>query len=128
MGAVFVPTLQMKKLSPREVKELAPCCSAGRAEPGFELERAGSYVCTLNYDSMLPVGKSPGSSCWGPSVPGSEGLWEATRWDKFAPTAGRPWFVRKVGGSRPNSRLQKGGSARFCLLVLIHMPGATWPQ
>lgn len=42
MDTLFVPILQMIKLRPKEVKELAQRCTARHAEPGFELWRSDS--------------------------------------------------------------------------------------
>lgn len=63
MSTLSVSVLQMKKLRPREVKELVQRCTARSAEPGFELWRSSSKVHTLKDDSVLPLGEYPGSLC-----------------------------------------------------------------
>lgn len=68
MGPLFVRILQVKKPRPREVKKLAQHCTAHNSEPGSELWESVSRVQTLNYDSVLPLGKYPRGLYWAFSV------------------------------------------------------------
>lgn len=116
-GTPFAPFLQMKKRSPREVKELAQHCSARRAEPGFEPEWPSSYLCALNCDRVSPRDKLPAVCAETTCIPGSEGRWEAAaRWGRFTPRAGG--VLRSLGtvsGNRQNLKAPEGWHGQIWL-------------